>query len=164
MTTTDTTDTTTTTASNPTDPGPAVSPEVADAGTEPAVTEPVETDRAGKEAARYRRQLRDTEAERDTFRAERDAARRALVDRLAEEEGKVRPGGLWASGVELEALLDEAGNVDVTLVREACAAAAESLGLQRLGIPRPDPSQGMGGGGGASSGWQAAFAPSSRRG
>lgn len=158
------TDTTThTTADNdPADPGPTDPAGVPEAATGPVETEPVETDRAGKDAARYRRQLRDAESERDTFKAERDAARRALVDRLAEEEGRIRPGGLWASGVELDALLDESGNVAVALVREACAAAVESLGLHRLGTPKPDPSQGMGSVT-SGNGWQAAFAPSTRR-
>src|SRR4051812_7340440 len=55
--------------------------------------------KGNKEAARYRRRLRETEQERDTLKATVEALQRAEVDRLAESDG-LRPAALW-SGAEL---------------------------------------------------------------
>lgn len=100
----------------------------------PAGDEPEETERDGskaaREAAKYRRQLRETQAERDQLREQIDAMRRAEVERLA---GAVlrKPAGLWASGVQVTDLLAEDGMVDRDKVVAAAKQAAESLGLAR---------------------------------
>lgn len=109
------------------------------------------------EAAKYRRRLRDTEAERDAARQAADAAQRALVDHLAESLERVKPAALWASGVTLKDLVDDAGNVDTAKLKAACAAAAHSFGLSR--IPKPDPSAGQNGSSTTNGGFSAAFAP-----
>lgn len=95
--------------------------------------------KAGRDAARYRRQLRDAETERDALRARLDAAQRREVEHLA-QTARVRPVALWASGVTLADLLDAEGNVDAAKVSEAAENAASTLGLSRT--PKPDPSQG----------------------
>ncbi|MGI9079742.1 MAG: hypothetical protein ACR2GF_02790 [Acidimicrobiales bacterium] len=67
------------------------------------------------EAARYRRRLRDAEAERDTATAALDLARRQLVERAASEVTSARlgdPSDLWRAGAELADLVDEAGAAD----------------------------------------------------
>lgn len=92
-----------------------------------------EQDNPGREAARYRRQLRDTEAERDTLTAQVDAMRRAEVERIAASTVQ-NPRALWSAGTEVDDLLTAEGTVDPDKVKNATIAAAELLGLAR---PRP---------------------------
>ncbi len=75
-----------------------------------------------KEAARYRRSLRDTEAERDNLRGRLDVLQRAEVERIATADGLAVPGDFWLAGVDLAELLDDGGNVALGKVREAVAA------------------------------------------
>ncbi|GLC02571.1 hypothetical protein [Mycobacterium kiyosense] len=89
--------------------------------------------KGNKEAARYRRRLRDVEAERDTLKATVAALQRAEVDRLA-VGADLRPAALWASGLELADVLGDDGTVDQGKVSTAIAAARETLG-----IPNPPP-------------------------
>ncbi|WP_142391347.1 hypothetical protein [Mycobacterium sp. ENV421] len=85
----------------------------------------------GREAAKYRRRLRDTEAERDALAARVEALQRAEVERQA-TVGGLKPAALWASGTELAGLLGDDGTVDESKVSAAIAGARESLG-----IPKP---------------------------
>lgn len=95
----------------------------------------------GNEAAKYRRRLRDTEAERDNLAERVLALQRAEVERLAGH--LTQPNAVWAAGVQLASVLDDQGDVDPDKVRLAVTAAAEQLGLARAPrTPRPDPSQG----------------------
>lgn len=110
-----------------------------------------------REAAKYRRQLRDTEKALTAAQEAVTTAQRALVEHLAQQVGRIRPDALWASGVELPNLLDEAGNVDPSKVTEAADEAAARLGLSRR--PKPDPSQGRSDSGPTQSAWEQAFAP-----
>ncbi|SDH75533.1 hypothetical protein [Agrococcus jejuensis] len=87
---------------------------------------------AGREAARYRTQLRETEAKHDALATRLEAMQRAEVERLASSE--IRLGSsLWASGKQLADLLDEHGNVDADLVQAAAIDARDTLGLE----PKP---------------------------
>lgn len=88
--------------------------------------------KGNKEAARYRRRLRETEQERDTLKATVVALQRAEVDRLATANG-LKPAALWSSA-ELGDLLSDDGAVDAEKVSAAIAAARE-----QLGIPNPPP-------------------------
>lgn len=103
------------------------------------VAEPVaETDaddKPGREAARYRRQLREVEAERDGLAVQLEALRRAEVDQLTGAVG-VRPEALWAAGTNMADLLAEDGTIDPERVGAAVKAACSTLG-----IPLPDASQ-----------------------
>lgn len=85
---------------------------------------------ARKEAAGYRRRLRDAEAERDQARHHAQAAQRAEAERLAQgadltgrdaENARVLARGqdLWAAGTDLDALIGDDGRVDPAKVREA---------------------------------------------
>jgi hypothetical protein len=85
----------------------------------------------GREAARYRRRLREAEAERDTLKATVESLQRAEVERQATADG-LRPAALWAGGAELAGLLGDDGAVDGSKVSAAVAAARE-----QLGIPKP---------------------------
>lgn len=118
---------------------------------------PDDGSKAGKEAAKYRRQLRETEAERDALAQRVETLQRAEAERIAGET-VTRPAALWAAGIELPDLLDADGNVDPHRVREAVRTAAESLGLARASrTPKPDPSQGAHGHGAPANQWETAM-------
>lgn len=98
--------------------------------TEPTEDEATEDAGANREAARYRKRLRETEGERDQLAERLNAMRRTEVERLAGDTLRV-PSALWASGVDLADLLDEQGNIDQAKVKAAAASALDSLGLER---------------------------------
>lgn len=90
---------------------------------------------AGKEAAKYRRQLREVEAERDTLRSAVDTFRRQQVEDIAARQFNVsKPAAVWASGVTVDALLGPDGTLDQKLVAAAITAAVTDLGLH---VPKP---------------------------
>ena len=100
-------------------------------------------DGPGREAARYRRALRETESERDGLRGRVTALQRSEVQRIASEVLQV-PASIWTSGVQLDALLSEDGSVDPTLVSAAATSALTSVGLApRMRNPAPDHGQGQ---------------------
>lgn len=79
--------------------------------------------------ARYRTQLRETEAERDTLRATVESMQRREVERLAADH-ITKPAALWTAGTELAALLTDTGAVDPEKVATAAADARDQLGLE----------------------------------
>ncbi|WGJ84238.1 hypothetical protein [Gordonia sp. SMJS1] len=82
-----------------------------------------------KREARYRVQLRETEAERDTLAGRVETMQRAEVERLAADViGK--PAALWATDTTLADLLDDDGLVDPDKVAAAAHAAKDTLGLE----------------------------------
>lgn len=113
------------------DTGAAPPPEADDTGTEPAAEPATEPAEGNREAARYRVRLRDTEAERDALRDRLEALQRAEAERVA---GTViaRPAALWASGVTLADLVDDAGDLDPRKITAAAEAAVDTLGLERF--------------------------------
>lgn len=84
------------------------------------------------EAAKYRRELRETQAELATAKEQLTTLRRAEVERLAEPEG-VNGAALWASGVELDDLLNEDGTPNADAVTEAVTSARTAFGIN----PKP---------------------------
>lgn len=115
----------------------------------------------GREAAKYRRQLREAEAERDELRTQLEALRRAEVDRLV-TDAKVKPAAVWAAGTDLASLLAADGTVDPAKVAEAVTATREALGISPLRAAPSAFGQGNAGvpvGSGAEKGWRDAFAP-----
>jgi len=94
---------------------------------EPEVVE----QQANQEAAKWRKQLRETEAERDGLRGRLEAMQRSEIERIA--AGRLsKPESLWAAGAQLADLLTEDGDVDAEKVEEAVDSAVDSLGLQQL--------------------------------
>ncbi|MEU7764355.1 hypothetical protein AB0B25_04450 [Nocardia sp. NPDC049190] len=91
-------------------------------------TEAAETDAehqtGNREAAKYRRQLRDTEAERDSLRERVTTYERAEVERLVADH-LADPADLWVSGVELDALRGKDGAIDQDKVKTAVAELLE---------------------------------------
>ena len=121
--------------------------------------QPQPDNKAGKEAARYRTRLRETEAERDALAEKVTALRRAAVDDRVKAH-KVPTEGFWASGVTLEELLDEDGNLDDEKVKAAADQAVETLGLERIGTRGPYVSkEGNVTSPRATPSWEAAFGP-----
>jgi hypothetical protein len=88
--------------------------------------EPHADDKPGREAARYRRQLREVETERDTLAGQLDTARRAIVEHHL---GNLKPAAFWQMHPEVADLVDDAGAVDPEKVAEAARGAYEDLGL-----------------------------------
>lgn len=125
----------------------------------PTDDQPQPENKAGKEAAKYRTRLRETEAERDALAEKVTALRRAAVDDRVKAH-KVPTEGFWASGVTLEELLDEDGNLDDEKVKAAADQAVEKLGLERIGARGPYVSkEGNVTSPRATPSWEAAFGP-----
>lgn len=85
-------------------------------------------DGSGREAAKYRRRLRDAEAARDQLAEQVESLQRSEVERLATVDG-LRPAALWASGVELADLLGDDGTVNAAKVSAAIEASRKQLGI-----------------------------------
>lgn len=114
-----------------------VEPETAETTDDSTTTE---AGKGGRREAKYRRQLRDTEAERDTLRSTVETLQRAEAERLSSLD---KPAALWAAGTTLADVLDDDGTVDPEKVKAAADAAADALGAApRSGTPRPDRTQG----------------------
>lgn len=119
-------------------------------------------ERPEREAARYRRQLRETEAERDTLRGQIEAMQRAEVERLASTK-LAKPAGIWTAGIQLDDMLTDSGTVDPAKVADVVAVAMDTVGLAPV-PPRSviAPKAGTGGGGrppSSGKGFAGAFAP-----
>jgi hypothetical protein len=94
-----------------------------------------------REAARYRRQLRETEAKATTLATRLEAMQRREVERMAAEHLQT-PADLWLTGPELAELLDDQGDIDPAKVSAACGNVVET----RPGWKRPDPPPAFDGG------------------
>ena len=131
-----------------TDTEPQAAPEATD--TEPVSTEADDsgadaTDESAdsgdsaklrREAARYRRSLRDAEAERDNLRGRLDVLQKAEVERIATgDDGLARADDLWLSGTNLAELLDDDGNVDAGKVRQTVAELLDDRPHWRRAAP-----------------------------
>ena len=84
----------------------------------------------GREAAMFRRRLRDTETERDQLRTQVEALQRREVERLAALGGLAVAADVWQFGGELENLRGEDGMVDA----EAVAGLVTGILKQRPGL------------------------------
>ena len=111
---------------------------------EPGVDQP-DGSTANREAAGYRRRLRDTEGERDTLAVRVERYQRADVERIAGQRLAVAADVFTVGGVELAALLDaDSGDVSPIAVNEA----VEQLIRDRPGLEKgagkrfPDLAQG----------------------
>lgn len=92
--------------------------------------------RGSREAARYRRQLRAVEADRDALAGQLLALQRQQVEGRAESLG-VRPAAVWAAGISVTDLLDENGGIDSGKVADAVAGVKETFGIKPAPRPRP---------------------------
>lgn len=129
--------------------------------TEPDTTsEPTETtpesadtapgDKAAREAAKYRRRLREVEAERDRLAEQVETLLRDEIGRLSYDKYYVKAEALWAGGYKVSDLISDDGRPDESKVAAAAADVAERFGIRRLtgayvpaeGKTPPDPLSG----------------------
>lgn len=123
----------------PAAPAPPVQPPAAPA----APAEPQEGKGGNAEAAKYRRQLRDTEAERDALSGTVETLRRQLVAGAMPEMSKLSADALWNTGRNAAEFFDEAtGQLDADGLASAVQETHEKLGL----FMGADPIPGAGGG------------------
>jgi hypothetical protein len=121
-----------------------VTPDETAAGTAPATPTPAapesEPEPGTNREARYRKQLRETETERDTLRERVAAFQRSEAERLSNLE---KPAALWATGLEVSEVLTEDGQIDPAKVAAAAQLAHEQLGASRpVRVPSANPAQG----------------------
>src|SRR4051794_15129710 len=81
------------------------------------------SDTGSREAAKYRKRLREAEGERDQLSTQLEAMRRREAERLAGDVGLADAADLWRDDLQLDAVLSEDGTVDPQKV----AAAGEEL-------------------------------------
>ena len=86
-----------------------------------------------REAANYRRRLRDTEAERDSLREQLDRVQTAEVERLAAQHGLAVARDVWQFGATLETLRGEDGGID----GEVVAGLVADIVKDRPGLQAP---------------------------
>lgn len=132
-------------------PGPppgAPSPPVPPTGPpgDPPAGEPPDVAAAAREAANYRRRLRDVETERDTLRGRVDDLERADVERIAANAGMSVPADVWLLIPGLEELRSD-GHLNPDAVRERVTTILRERPSWRR--PRPDYGSGARGNGAA---------------
>ncbi len=112
----------------------AVTPDaVSDSDTEPE-NDPDDGDgetgkTANTEAAKYRRRLRDAQAELESVTAQLDAVQRQQVELLIAAKG-VKPTAVW-SVTDVAALLGDDGAIDTEKVTAAVETAREKFGISK---------------------------------
>jgi hypothetical protein len=83
-----------------------------------------------REAASYRRRLRETEGERDQLHERLEGYERADVERVAGDAGLQVPSDVWTFGATLATLRREDGGID----HEAVNDLAKEIGKDRPGL------------------------------
>lgn len=106
---------------HPVDPGVrALAQGGQDTGTEGDASRDYDPKAASREAAKYRRRLRETEAERDKAVERAAALERAEVERsVTGEGGLANADDFWLAGVSLDDLRNEDGGLDSEKVEQA---------------------------------------------
>lgn len=142
MTTTETTDTTTKTTDTTTETTSSADPAATNAE-EPAAENAGDGNETGREAAKWRRKLRDVEAERDGLAAQLEETQRRLLaselDRLPVKLAD--PGDLERFGTPIGELVDEAGAIDAEKVAAAVAGLLDERPYLAAPKATPPPSQ-----------------------
>ncbi|SHZ35894.1 Uncharacterised protein [Mycobacteroides abscessus subsp. bolletii] len=103
-----------------------------------------DSEKSGREAAKYRRRLRETEAQRDALAEQLSALRQGVIDDIATTAG-VDPKLLAANGYELASFLDGDGKIIRAKVDEAIQATIAAFRISTSSRPAPDPAFGRGG-------------------
>lgn len=109
--------------------------------TERQEAEGPEEGKAAREAAKYRRRLRDAEAERDDMAAQLDAARRSIAEGVAARH-LAKPASLWLSGATPADVLDDNGGVDAEKVVALAQSVSADYGLSRPHVRPHSPREG----------------------
>lgn len=100
----------------------------------------------GKEAATYRRRLRETEARLAEVEAKWEAVCRGQVEQIATDVHWPNPAAVWLLGLDLADVLDDDGKVDLEKAREAVRKLGKLNGIgDGPRRPAPDPTLGVSG-------------------
>lgn len=85
------------------------------------------SEQQGASGGKYRERLAAAESERDELRGVVDGLRKQMVETMIDD---LKPAAFWAgSGVDVDALLTEDGNVDPEKVAAAVGVARTELGI-----------------------------------
>lgn len=127
-----------------------VDPHQPDTGIATEQQEPIEDqDEAkgggNKEAAKYRRQLRDAQAERDGLAETVETLRRHVIA-TAMPTDRIKPDALWATGHNAAEFFDESGQLDGAKLSTITTETAATLGVPLQDVIRES---GMGQGSGS---------------
>lgn len=87
-----------------------------------------QADGPGREAARYRRRLREAETERDGLAAQVQALQRTVVTRVIEDTG-MKAAAVFATVDDVAMLLGEDGQPDQAKILSAIEQAREQFGI-----------------------------------
>ena len=87
--------------------------------------------KAGREAARYRTQLREAEAQRDTIRAQLVALQNQMIETSLPPN--LKPEAWRLAHPDISDLLSEDGTINRDALTEAISIAVETLGVQNPG-------------------------------
>lgn len=115
----------------PTEVAPAEEEQPTPEAADPAQAEQPEESEGNAEAAKFRKRLRETEAERDRLRDQVTALQRQQIEARVASAG-VRPAALWAV-TQLADLLTEDGAIDDTKIDTAVQTARDQLGVPVIG-------------------------------
>jgi hypothetical protein len=111
--------------------------------------------------ARYRIRAKEAEAERDRLTEQLTAMRRTQIEAHSTNMG-IKPAALWASGTQIDSLLDDNGVPDLEKITAAVATARDTLGIEKATRLNLGTRSGSGASGPAQpkrDGWIDAFAP-----
>ncbi|WP_217133826.1 hypothetical protein [Leucobacter chinensis] len=130
---------------------------------EPLTTDSEATSKGNRDAAKYRRRLREVEEERDTLTAQLDELRKLEVERSIEQLG-IKPAAVWALETTLPDLVNEEGLPDTEKITAAVTQAKLAFGIPEKPKAATDGSGGNRGSDieaepSAASQWTGAFEP-----
>lgn len=148
-----------------------IAPETLEETPQPVEEQPEPTDKPSREAAKYRRQLREVEAERDQLREQLTTARHGNLDSYIEkalpvgDRGRTatlrNPSDLYAiSGLSRDDFLTDTGDLDTGLIAMTARELYDTRRDLFVQTIEPVPASGTGtGSGGAPASFADAFAP-----
>ena len=94
--------------------------------------------KAGRDAAKYRRQLRETESERDSLAGNVDSLRRQIVSSNMPKHSQLNVDALWATGRTPAEMFTPDGAFDAEKLTAAMQELHGRFGI-RMGPPLPEP-------------------------
>ena len=103
-------------------------------------------DKVGNEAAKYRRQLRTVEAERDTLTGTVGSLRKQLIDQNLPHGSSINSEALWATGRTPEEFFTDTGAIDTAKLTTAIQDTHKTLGIHFGPDPITDSGTGTRGG------------------
>lgn len=92
--------------------------------------------KAGREAARYRRQLRDVETERDQLAGTIDKLQRGIITQNMPRWSKLNADALIQAGYTTAEMFTDDGMIDTDKLKAAAQATHEKFGITDIGVVR----------------------------